>query len=307
MSNEFQESTPRLAAYLLAGLAASLIGCGTPTVDAPVTAKSPKVLVVGWDGARPDAVVKAKTPAFDALMKAGAYSLMASTQTDAQAVSAPGWLSLLTGVDAGKHKVDGNDDFFEHDPAYPSFLRRARDLGLKTAGACDWEMLCALMLDEENALDASKAGNEESVTATMAKWIREEDFAVHFVHLDLPDHAGHATGFSPDNPDYIAAIEKSDQLTARLVAAIAARPTRASERWLIALVTDHGGRGTSHGARDAENQTVYFVLAGDGVQPGELAPGVTQMDLHPTVMQYLGFTPEAAWNLDGHAVGLANR
>lgn len=285
-------------------LALLLTACSAPEIEAPLPAKVPKVLVVGWDGARPDAVVKAKTPAFDALMKAGAYSLSASTQTKAQAVSAPGWLSLLTGVDADKHKVDGNDDFFEHDPAYPSFLKRARDLGLKTAGACDWEMLCALMLDEEGALDVSKASNEESVTAAMVAWIREGDYDVHFVHLDLPDHAGHASGFSPDNPEYIAAIEKSDELTRRLVAAIDERATRAGERWLVALVTDHGGNGTSHGARDAANQTVYFVVAGDGVRPGELGPGITQMNLHPTVLQYLGFPPQADWNLDGRAVAL---
>lgn len=286
-------------------LALTLTACSVEVADLPAApTPRPKVLVIGWDGARPDAVVKAKTPAFDALMKAGAYSLSASTQTDAQAVSAPGWLSLLTGVNAGKHKVDGNEDFFEHDPAYPSFLRRARDLGLKTAGACDWEMLCALMLDEENALDISKASNEESVTAAMAAWIRDGDYDVYFVHLDLPDHAGHATGFSPANPEYIAALEKSDALTGRLVAAIDQRVTRAGERWLVALVTDHGGSGTAHGARDAENQTVYFVIAGDGVIPGDLGAGVTQMDLHPTVMQYLGFPEQADWNLDGQAVAL---
>lgn len=294
----------RIFALALLALAAA---CGTEPDTKPAPAAPAKVLVVGWDGARPDAVQKAKTPAFDALRKAGAYSLAASTQTEAQAVSAPGWLSLLTGVEAGKHKVDGNEDFFEHDPAYPSFLKRARDFGLKTAGGCDWEMLCALMLNAEGALDVSKASNEESVTAAMVTWIRDENYDVHFVHLDLPDHAGHATGFSPDNPEYIAAIEKSDALTGRLVAAVAARATRANERWLIALVTDHGGQGTAHGNRDAANQTVYFVVAGDGIVPGDLGAGVTQMDLHPTVMHYLGFSPQADWDLDGRVVGPGQR
>lgn len=290
--------------FLLALAALTLAACGADDANPTALAPTRKVLVIGWDGARPDAVKKAKTPTFDALVKTGAYSLTASTQTEAAAVSAPGWLSLLTGVDADKHKVDSNEDFYEHDPKYPSFLKRARDLGFKTAGACDWEMLCALMLDEEGALDASKAGSEESVTSGMAAWIKNEDYDVHFVHIDLPDHAGHATGFTPENPDYVAAIEQSDALSARLIAAVAARPTRAQEAWLIALVTDHGGNVNGHGDRDAENQTVYLVLSGDGVVPGPLAGHVTQMDLHPTVMQYLGVAPDPAWDLDGEARGL---
>lgn len=291
----------RLASLFVLFFAAA---CSVEPTEVLPPAKRPKVLVIGWDGTRPDAVVKANTPAFDALMHSGAYSLSASTQTKTDAVSAPGWLSLLTGVDADKHHVDGNEDFDEHDPAYPSFLKRARDLGFKTAAACDWELLCALMLQREGALDLNDAGDEEDVTAAMEEWLAEGDSDVHFIHIDLPDHAGHATGFSPGNPDYIHAIEQSDALTQRLVDAVASRPTRAEESWLIALVTDHGGNSRGHGDRDAENQTVYFVLAGDEVEQGDLPPGVTQMDLHPTIMRHLGYPLDPAWNLDGEVRGL---
>jgi predicted AlkP superfamily pyrophosphatase or phosphodiesterase len=289
-------------------LAAALLAPACTAAEDAVApaAKTRKVLVVGWDGARSDAVLKANTPALDKLVSEGAYTFAASTQTKADAVSSPGWLSIFTGVQPDKHLVDSNEDFQEFDHAYPTFLRRAKTLlGLKTAAACDWEVLCSLILANERAYDVSKVGDEEEVTAAMVRWLGEEDYAVHYIHLDLPDHAGHGSGFDPANPAYLAAIEKSDALTARLVAAVAARPARAQEEWLIAVITDHGGEGTGHGPRNAANQTVFLVLAGDGVERGELPAGVTQMDLHPTVMQYLGAALDPAWKLDGRPVGLA--
>lgn len=297
-----------LRTYPLLLLPLTWLACTVETVEKdPVDATilRPKVLVIGWDGVRADAVQIADTPTLDAVVEAGAYSFEASTQTDTETVSAPGWLTLLTGVQPSKHKVYSNGDFTEHDPAYPSFLSRARtELGLTTAAACDWEILCALILDAEDALDTSEVGDENDVTEAMESWLADNDYDVHFIHLDLPDHAGHADGFSPDVTTYIEAIEQSDALSGRLLAAIAARPTRAQERWLIAFVTDHGGDMDGHGALNAANRTVHFVLGGDGVVPGILAPRVTQMDLLPTIMAYLGATIDPQWNLDGQPVGL---
>lgn len=267
----------------------------------------PKVLVIGWDGVRADAVQVADTPTLDAVVASGAYTFEASTQTDTFTVSAPGWLSLLTGVQPSKHKVYSNEDFTNHSTDFPTFLARAkRDLGLTTAGACDWEVLCALILEAEDALDASEIGDEQEVTEAMEYWLAEEDYDVHYIHIDLPDHAGHAVGFSPDITEYIDAIELSDALSGRLMAALARRPTRAQERWLIAFVTDHGGNMNGHGELDLANRRVHFVLGGDGVQAGPL-PGngrVTQMDLVPTLLTFLGANIDPDWRLDGQAVGL---
>lgn len=284
-----------------------LLAACAEVAEAPPTprAKAPKVLVVGWDGARPDAVTAARTPTFDALAAAGAYSLAASTQLEADTVSSPGWMSLLTGVDADKHGVLDNSELFEQELAYPSFLKRARDAGLRTAAACDWEALCGLAFFREGAVDESVTGDERRVTDALLKWLADDAADVYFIHIDLPDHAGHASGYSAENPEYIESIEQSDALTGELVAAVEARSSRADERWLIALVTDHGGEGTGHGPRNEANRRIYLVLSGDGVAPGEFDRRAYQMDLHPTVMTYLGIPPLGDWDLDGTAIGLA--
>ena len=275
--------------------------------ESDVNPLKPKVLVIGWDGVRADAVQVAATPTLDAAVASGAYTFEASTQTETFTVSAPGWLSLLTGVQPSKHKVYSNEDFTNHSADFPTMLARAKhDLGLTTAGACDWEMLCALILEAEESLDISEVGDETEVTESMERWLAEDDYDLHFIHLDLPDHAGHEHGFSPDITPYLEAIELSDTLSGRLLAAIESRPARAQERWLIAMVTDHGGNMNGHGDLDQANRRVHFVLRGDGVQAGPL-PGdgsVTQMDLLPTVLTYLGAEIDPTWQIDGQPVGL---
>ena len=71
------------------------------------TEAAKKVLIVGIDGCRPDALRAARTPAMDALWQEGAYSF--SAQTDERTVSGPCWTSILTGVWPEKHGVLSND------------------------------------------------------------------------------------------------------------------------------------------------------------------------------------------------------
>ena len=70
-------------------------------------------LVIGIDGVRSDAFELASTPNIDRLSDEGAWTLDASTQLEADTMSGPGWTSILTGVDADKHLVDGNNDLGE--------------------------------------------------------------------------------------------------------------------------------------------------------------------------------------------------
>jgi len=65
-----------------------------------------KVLVIGIDGCRPDALLAARIPHLEKLMKQGSYSYKA--QTGDITISGPGWSSLLTGVWRQKHGVQDN-------------------------------------------------------------------------------------------------------------------------------------------------------------------------------------------------------
>lgn len=264
----------------------------------------PKVLVVGADGVRADAFAVAATPNLDRWTERAAWTRAASTQRTGATLSGPGWASVLTGVEPAHHGVDSNDDLAEHDPRWPTFLRRAHDLGFGTAAACQWIPLL-LSLIEPGATDWQSVGDQALVGRVMADQIRTADHDVHFVHLDDPDHAGHASGYAINNPEYIDAIQRVDDEVGRLFAAVLDRPTVGVEDWLFIFTTDHGGRGLAHGPQDAEHQTIPLIIAGAATDPGRLGAGASHTMVHATVMAHLGYPARPDWALDGAAAGLA--
>ena len=307
--------TVRTAGVLLAVVSLLFVACALGESDEPVPLGSDrKVLVVGIDGLRGDAVPVADTPAMDALMAVGAFSLFASTQLEAPTVSGPGWTSILTGVDSGKHLVVENGGYGNRDERWPTMLRRAHDAGVPTATAIHWFPIQTSII-EDSAVNEVTIGTDALVTQGMEQMLEEGDYDLHFVHLDDVDAVGHRFGFDPENAEYLEAVRVADGYLSRLLAAIGSRATRAQEDWLIIVTSDHGGVGTSHGGAGAEHRAIPLIIAGDGVVAGELTgasavPGdldvgfVSHLDVHPTVMRYLGLGPQADWQLDGVVRGL---
>lgn len=285
------------------GVALDSIEVVVQRLTRPVNGR-PKVLVVGADGVRADAFVFADTPELDHWAAHGAFTADARTQLTGDTVSGPAWTSILTGAEPANHGVMGNNDLADRNPGWPTFLARARSMGLSTAAACQWLPILTSIL-EPDAVDWRGTGNQTVVTAVAAGELRTADHAVMFVHMDDPDHEGHAIGYSADIPEYVAAIERVDADAGRLIEAIFDRPTIAEEDWIFIFTTDHGGRGQGHGPRDAEHQTIPLIVAGPAADPARLGAAASHVAVHATVMAHLGAPPSPEWNLDAPAVGLA--
>jgi hypothetical protein len=271
----------------------------------PTAGATPMALIIGIDGVRPDALEAAETPYMDLLIRGGASSFTAHTQLTAPTKSGPGWASILTGVDADKHLVESNDlaDMDQKDPAWPSVVERAKSaLGVGSTAIVNWIPVALLL--PETAVESYQTGDDVQVGSMASESLRELDHGLTFVHLDEVDGYGHSTGFSKDNPLYIAAIEASDLYVGQMLTGILDRPTFPLEDWLIVVTTDHGGAGLGHGPMDADNQTIWLVAAGSGVPQQTLGSEVSHMDVHPTVMAHLGAWPEDDWDLDGQVVGV---
>lgn len=288
----------------------ALLLSGCPSLEPAPEAEpepSPKVLVIGIDGLRGDGIAAANTPALDSLIDGGAWTMTATTQLGAPTVSGPGWTSILTGVDADKHLIYGNGGWDQLDRAYPTFLKRASDAGFTTAAAIHWLPIHVDIIEDDVLDEAVPTADDDGVADGMAMLLTDFDLDVHFVHLDDVDGAGHSSGFSTDNPAYVAEIEEIDGQIGRILAAVEARPTRDEERWLLAVTSDHGGSGTSHGGVTDDHRLIPLIVAGDGVEPGELTGGTeSHLDVHPTVMEYLGVAVDSGWGLDGTARGLGD-
>ncbi len=256
---------------------------------APENHAPARVLLIGLDGTRPDAIVEAHTPHLDHVMQNGAFTLHASTQCDARTKSGPGWSTILTGVNPAKHRVAANQDYAQSQlRTYPTVLWRAKHTGkLKTAMSVHWDDLANHII-EPDAIDARTVGNDDVVTTAAETYVRDGDFSLIFVHLEDIDSAGHDEGFTPKTPAYRAAIETTDARIGRILAALSQRPTRATEHWTVIITTDHGGTRFGHGARIAACRRIFVFAMGDSVIPGELQRPVNQADITPTILDLLG-------------------
>ena len=275
----------------------------TDHADAESVAESPRprrVLVLGLDGLRGDALAVADTPALDRLVQEGAWTLKASTQLEARTVSAPGWTSIFTGVDSDRHGVSSNA-CVRRNKGLPSFLWHARNTGgFSVALGVNWRPI--LRIVESDARDISQRGEDHEVVDWMVERLREGTQDVYVVVLDDIDAAGHSTGFSPENPTYIEAIETMDRNVGAMWEVVSTRTDQ--EDWLVVMTSDHGGEGRGHGSTNAVCREVPLIVWGAGVQSGEISGNTpTQMDLFPTVLHFLEIKIEDSWGLAGRVQG----
>ena len=279
-------------------------------------APAPKVLLIGIDGVRVDKLAEAATPNLDGLIERGAFSN--AGRTSRETVSGPAWSSMLTGVWPEKHRVFGNDFAGDDYQTYPDFLTRLEqvDPAWRTYVVVDWPPLGSaasngplfgaaidsLVLVDGDALGYGPADSISAVAA--AGYLASADIDAAFVYLGDVDVVGHET--SSLDPAYVAAIETADRQVGVLLDALARRPSRADEDWLILVSTDHGRRDDGgHGGNSELEETIFVIVSGASAVRGAIEPAPDIVDVAATALTHLGVVIEPSWSLDGRAVGLA--
>ena len=210
-----------------------------------------KVLIIGIDGVRSDAFIQAQTPNIDALIENGIYS--PNALNDDITISGPGWSAILCGVWSSKHLVTGNDFTINDFESFPSLLRHAEeyDPNISTLSICHWDPINDYIV--QNYVDFKlNVSTDAEVSSQATSYISSNDPDLIFLHFDDVDHAGHSSGFNPDVPEYMNAIETTDDLISPIINAIEQRPNYANEDWLILISSDHCGVCYSHGGTSME-------------------------------------------------------
>lgn len=264
--------------------------------DATVAEMDKRVLIIGLDGCRTDAFLLANTPVMDSLSAAG--HLYTDVNRGPHTVSAPGWSALLTGVWSDKHGVTSNSYSNSHFDAYPDLFSR-----LKERFPCKrMYYVNSHPIVSEGMLSLADfgkvTGDDAEAASDAAQLIRMCQPDVMFIHLDDIDGEGHDTDFDPQNERYIAEIEDCDrQIGAILRAFKTAFPT---QEHLVFVTTDHGGEGGGHGnGDDNPNITHVFMIGSSNL--GEIWKDTIaeQLDLYPSVLQFLEVDIDSTWGLDG--------
>jgi predicted AlkP superfamily pyrophosphatase or phosphodiesterase len=315
--------SPTVVAVLLC-----LVACQPPAPNAstnddvpeafwptPTPGAKPKVLLVGWDGIRPDVLAEVSTPVFDALAAEGTFS--ARAETARPTVSGPCWSSILTGVWPEKHGVLSNDFTPNRYDTYPDVFTLIESVRpeLETFAVADWLPLVSddaggpligEAIDKTVVLDGYELGwlDADSVSAEMAIGeIANGDPDILFVYAGSPDEISHTIGGL--GPEYRASIETADRHLGRMVDAIRSRPGFSREDWLVLVVTDHGRTETGgHGGETPEETTIFYLASGPSAAVGTPETSPTAVDLVATALAHLGIQPDPAWSLDGQPVGL---
>ena len=280
-----------------------------------------KVLFIGIDGTRFDAVEKGATPNLDALQESGIYSptclILGDRYQKNDTVSGPGWSTILIGVWADKHGVQNNSFKGRNYTEFPHFFARLKEVrpAAQAVSLVTWEPIHSYITTAANVSInyESKAHGvldydryDTQATDEAVKQLTEGNPDVLFLYIGQVDVAGHTHGFHPSVPQYIEAVERADKLVGGVVAAVKARKTAADEDWLVIVTSDHGGKGTGHGSghKTPEILNSFLIVSGPSAQRGMFEQQVYLVDAPVTALAHLGVKAKDEWKLDGRAVGL---
>jgi hypothetical protein len=250
------------------------------------------VLAISVDGLNPAAIRKlgpARTPAFHRLMRDGASTLNARTARE-QTRTLPNHTGMLTGrrIDdrLGGHGVTFNSDpgttvHRAADEYVASMFDVVHDRGGSTA-VFTAKKKFALYKRTWNSHGAQdRVGknhgrakidrftvdtNNTRLVGKVRAELRRSPRELTFLHLSLPDQAGHKSGFMGQR--YLTAVRQTDRLLGQILDTIDGR-SALRKHTLVVLTADHGGRGGSHStASRLANYRVPFMTWGPGVAKG---------------------------------------
>ena len=294
-------------------------------------ASARKAVFILLDGIPADVIEQVDTPALDEIAAAGGYArahvggeLGGRTQTPT--VSAPGYMSLITGTWADKHNVRGNSNQSPNYDYWNLFrIVETADSTRRTAIFSTWLDNRTVLIGEgrpgagtfrlDHAVDGlehdtiayphDKASRyilaiDERVSGEAAKYIAERGPDLSWVYLQHTDDAGHAHG---DGEAFHAAIRQADQMVGRIWNAVKQRQAL-GEEWMIVVTTDHGRdprTGKGHGLQSARERTTWIVTNQRALTPRFTTGQSAIVDIAPSILQHLRLSPPpaVAKNMEG--------
>ena len=241
--------------------------------------KTPKCLVVAYDGARAETLIHSKglkDSGIQALLDGGgkAYQVYTGGEPSYEqgTSTAPGFTTMLTGRWAGGeggHGVTSNGINKAQEPKliFTDIIEQAG--AAKTTFVVSWgghftndnaSYVNDVKYNREkgnNTVWEMTGSDSETLAKTLEAVAGDSDMVM--CSLEHCDSAGHGTGFGNRNKAYVKAFAASESDALALIDALKARPSYAAEDWLILIVSDHGGYGTGHGPQLDVCRQVFIV------------------------------------------------
>ncbi len=277
-----------------------------------------KAVFVLLDGIPADVIERVATPTLDAIAEAGGYSRSyvggeKGSYNETPTISAPGYMSLITGTWGNKHNVWDN---YNQNPNYhyPSIFHvvEAHDPDLKTAIFSTWEDNRTVLVGDgvvdsaHFVIDYGYDGFEKDtlryphdslrnfihtidkeVAQEAAKYILEEGPDLSWVYLEYSDDIGHGMG---DGEVFDTAVRKTEQLVAGIWESVQKRQQYEGEEWMILVTTDHGRdsiTGQNHGGQSLRERTNWLVTNVQGLNAQFKEKRTAMVDIYPSLLRFM--------------------
>lgn len=264
----------------------------------PGTEPIRKVLFIGWDGVRTDALLAAKTNYLDTMLTDSYFNWY--TDRGPYTVSVPGWSSILHGVWPEKHGLTENSFKNANYANYPDLFTLAREVkpNLSLSTLSHWDDFLRIT-EEENF--AQRYETDHFLKEAIKYNLQNCPPDIMLTHFDTPDAIGHDSGFSPTNSIYLKGIELMDLYLDEIMKVVVWREQSYNEEWMVVITTDHGGEGTGHGNQYQLDQTrfVWSIIRVPNLNQQIELNSVKSVDLTPTMLNWLNIPINQIWDLDG--------
>jgi len=249
-----------------------------------------RVLILSIDGLRPDTIELTPMTNLQALMRQGAYSLVA--QTIYPSSTLPSHSSMLTGLCPDKHGVDWNDYIPRLGYAEGvDIFDLAHAAGLRTVMVVGKEKLRQVTMPESTDVFEFINDRDTVIAARVAELI-PQGFGLMFIHFPTPDWMGHEYGWL--SPEQFSVLFRADEALLIILNALERGGMR--EDTLIIVTADHGGHDTTHGTSLLEDMTIPWIIAGPGVRHAVLPTNINTTDTAATVAWAMGLPLQPEWD-----------
>jgi predicted AlkP superfamily pyrophosphatase or phosphodiesterase len=267
----------------------------TPTITLTPTAAPPyaaikHVIIVSYDGMRPDAIAAAPMPILMGLEKTGAYTLKALTIK--YSVTLPAHASMLSGMCQAKHGVDWDvTTWYRGYSKGTDIFDLTHAAGMKSVMIVNKEKLRQLAEPDTTDVYQLVYGTEAVIMKTAIAQI-PAGFDLMFIHIGSPDYRGHKFGWM--SGPQLQALRSGDAALGLLLAALDQYGIRDST--LLIVTADHGGHDKNHPGTVIEDLLIPWIVSGPGVKPGELTTQVHTMDTAATAAYALHLPIPPEWD-----------
>ena len=254
---------------------------------------SNKVIIIGVDGFRSDALTQEITPSIFDFSQRNVYKNL-SHLTEKDTYSGPNWSSILTGVHYNKHNVTDNSFDGSLFDMFPTFLNYIENnvSSINTSSIVNWLPINQKILSRDVDYYTNSQISDSLVFIEALNLLLNNDPIepdILFLHFDELDAAGHNFGFSPNIIEYTQILKNIDLYVDSLVSVIDNKRL-SGENWMCILVSDHGGDGYSHADYNNIKIRETVLIVEHPSQNFKLEHKSNMTDIAPTVLDFLGIS-----------------